>query len=268
VDYIKAICDEVENIFASESTVVRLRAPVKIYGDIYGQYVDMLRLFDMWGAPSETVGEGDIESFDYLFLGDYVDRGNHSLEVICLLFSLKIKHPESVFLLRGHHEDINVNMHGGFAEECRMRLNDNPSDPNSVFATVNRVFNYLPLAAILEERILCVHGGIGNTLRSIDELEYIQRPIEVEQSSTNPTQQILSEILWSDPTPSETDTDISMARPRREGVLKFGVNRLHTFLAENHLNMIIRSHETVMEGFDRYAGGELITVTSCTDYCG
>ena len=141
----------------------------------------------MWGSPSEIVGEGDIEAFDYLFLGDYVDRGNRSLEVISLLFALKIKHPEQMFLLRGHHEDINVNMSGGFAEECRARLNDNPLDPNSVFATVNRVFNHLPLAAILEDKILCVHGGIGATLRTIDELEYIQRPIEVEPEANNPT---------------------------------------------------------------------------------
>ncbi len=95
-----------------------------------------------------------------------------------------------------------------------------------MFATINRVFNYLPLAAILEDKILCVHGGMGATLRSIAELADIQRPIEIEPSSTSPQQQILLDVLWSDPTASETETETQLSNSRRENVVKFGVNRL------------------------------------------
>lgn len=88
-EFIIALCDLAENVISQQSMVVRLRAPVKIFGDIHGQYIDLMRFFDLYGAPLED--GGDIESFDYLFLGDYVDRGTHSLETVCLLFALKVK---------------------------------------------------------------------------------------------------------------------------------------------------------------------------------
>jgi protein phosphatase len=89
-----------------------------------------MRFFDLWGIPNEN---GDIESYDYLFLGDYVDRGNHSLETMCLLMALKVKFPDKIHLLRGNHEDKWINQAFGFAEECGNRLGEDPSEPDSVF---------------------------------------------------------------------------------------------------------------------------------------
>ena len=68
-----------------------------------------MRFFDLWGMPCENGKDGDIESFDYLFLGDFVDRGLHSLETICLLFSLKVRYPNRFHLIRGNHEDKWIN---------------------------------------------------------------------------------------------------------------------------------------------------------------
>jgi protein phosphatase len=117
-----------------------------------------MRFFDLWGIPNDN---GDIESYDYLFLGDYVDRGNHSLETICLLMALKVKFPEKIHLLRGNHEDRCINNAFGFAEECGNRLGEDPSEPDSVFNKINDLFDWLPLSAIIEDRLVCLHGGIG-----------------------------------------------------------------------------------------------------------
>ena len=131
-----------------------------------------MRFFDLWGTPDE---HGDIESYDYVFLGDYVDRGSHSLETICLLMALKAKFPDKIHLLRGNHEDRNINMTMGFAEECYQRLGEDPYHPDSTFNKINDFFDWLPLCAIIEDRIICLHGGIGSTLITISQIESIKR---------------------------------------------------------------------------------------------
>lgn len=152
-----------------------MKPPIKIFGNIHGDYVDLMRFFDIWKGPSES---GDIQAFDYVFLGNYVDRGAFSLEVICLLMALKLKYPKQIVLLRGNHEDRNVNRHLGFGKECAQRLQEDINDPNSVFARVNTMFDYLPLAAIIEDKqvqhkVLCVHAGIGSSINKIEEIERI-----------------------------------------------------------------------------------------------
>jgi predicted phosphodiesterase len=160
--------------------IKEIRPPVKIFGDLHGSYVDLMRFFDIWKEPSE---KGDIHAYDYLFLGNYVDKGQYSLEVICLLFALKLKYPKQIILLRGNHEDKNVNRHLGFGQECARRLGEDINDPNSVFAKINETFEYMPLAAVItqkERKIFCCHGGIGPTIQDIDSIECIQRALEIK----------------------------------------------------------------------------------------
>jgi protein phosphatase len=95
-------------------------------------------------------------------LGAYVDRGRWGLEVVCLLFALKLKFPDHMYLLRSHHEDLKINKIWGFGDECVLKFGEDLNDPNSVFQKINKVFEYLPLAALVDEKILCLHGGIGN----------------------------------------------------------------------------------------------------------
>lgn len=126
-------------------------SPIIIFGDIHGQYKDLMRFFDLWATQSEE-DESIIEinnDYEYLFLGDYVDRGTNSLETMCLLLALKIKMPNQVHLLRGNHEDRWINYSFGFAEECRDRLQEDFEMEDSIFNRINTLFEYLPLAAVI-----------------------------------------------------------------------------------------------------------------------
>lgn len=149
VDTVGQLLHEVDRIISQEETLLKLRVPIKVFGDIHGQIGDLNRLFEMFGAPTDDNLIGDIEANDYLFLGDYVDRGSRSLELVILLFALKLKYPENIHLLRGAHEDRRINRHMGFGDECLSKLKQDLDDVDSIYQKINRIFDKLPLAAIV-----------------------------------------------------------------------------------------------------------------------
>ncbi|KAL3531398.1 hypothetical protein ACH5RR_010720 [Cinchona calisaya] len=251
------LCYAAEQIFMHEPTVLQLKAPVKVFGDLHGQFGDLMRLFDEYGFPSTA---GDITYIDYLFLGDYVDRGQHSLETITLLLALKIEYPENVHLIRGNHEAADINALFGFRIECIERMGEN--DGIWAWTRFNQLFNYLPLAALIEKKIICMHGGIGRSIHSVEQIEKIERPITMDAGSI-----ILMDLLWSDPTENDS---VEGLRPnaRGPGLVTFGPDRVTEFCKKNKLQLIIRAHECVMDGFERFAQGQLITLFSATNYCG
>ncbi|KAG4981840.1 serine/threonine-protein phosphatase BSL1-like [Glycine soja] len=251
------LCYAAEQIFMHEPTVLQLKAPVKVFGDLHGQFGDLMRLFDEYGFPSTA---GDITYIDYLFLGDYVDRGQHSLETITLLLALKIEYPENVHLIRGNHEAADINALFGFRIECIERMGEN--DGIWAWTRFNQLFNYLPLAALIEKKIICMHGGIGRSINSVEDIEKLKRPITMDAGSI-----ILMDLLWSDPTENDS---VEGLRPnaRGPGLVTFGPDRVTEFCKKNKLQLIIRAHECVMDGFERFAQGQLITLFSATNYCG
>lgn len=251
------LCYAAEQIFMHEPTVLQLKAPVKVFGDLHGQFGDLMRLFDEYGFPSTA---GDITYIDYLFLGDYVDRGQHSLETITLLLALKIEYPENVHLIRGNHEAADINALFGFRLECIERMGEN--DGIWAWTRFNQLFNYLPLAALIEKKIICMHGGIGRSINSVEQIEKLERPITMDAGSI-----ILMDLLWSDPTENDS---VEGLRPnaRGPGLVTFGPDRVTDFCKRNKLQLIIRAHECVMDGFERFAQGQLITLFSATNYCG
>nr|CAD1819646.1 unnamed protein product [Ananas comosus var. bracteatus] len=251
------LCDSAERIFSSEPSVLQLKAPIKIFGDLHGQFGDLMRLFDEYGAPSTA---GDIAYIDYLFLGDYVDRGQHSLETITLLLALKVEYPNNVHLIRGNHEAADINALFGFRIECIERMGER--DGIWAWHRINRLFNWLPLAALIEKKIICMHGGIGRSINHIEQIENLQRPITMEAGSI-----VLMDLLWSDPTENDS---VEGLRPnaRGPGLVTFGPDRVMEFCNNNDLQLIVRAHECVMDGFERFAQGHLITLFSATNYCG
>ncbi|XP_031488559.1 serine/threonine-protein phosphatase BSL1 isoform X2 [Nymphaea colorata] len=251
------LCYAAEQIFLQEPAVLQLKAPVKVFGDLHGQFGDLMRLFDEYGFPSTA---GDITYIDYLFLGDYVDRGQHSLETITLLFALKIEYPEHVHLIRGNHEAADINALFGFRLECIERMGEN--DGIWAWTQFNQVFNALPLCALIEKKIICMHGGIGRSINYVEQIEKLERPITMDSGSI-----VLMDLLWSDPTENDT---VEGLRPnaRGPGLVTFGPDRVIEFCKKNKLQLIIRAHECVMDGFERFAQGHLITLFSATNYCG
>jgi len=253
---------ELQGLLAREPTVLDVRAPCKVFGDIHGQAGDLLRLFRAYGRPDHI---GDINLVDYIFNGDFVDRGPNSCDVVLLLFALKVAYPRRVALLRGNHESRVVNAHYGFRAECLRRLGD--ADGARLWEMCNSLFDHLPLAARVEGKILVLHGGLGATLTSVAQLQAVPRPIPDGRSDEEPLGQLLRDVLWSDPTASDTVVGVHDS-PRGAGIALFGPDRVESFCRENGVDVVVRSHQVVDAGYEFFADKRLITVFSATDYCG
>ncbi|EDQ88236.1 uncharacterized protein MONBRDRAFT_32893 [Monosiga brevicollis MX1] len=270
-----------ETALKQDSTVLNVLAPVKVFGDIHGQLADLLTFFDTYGSPNHHTG--DIHALSYLFIGDFVDRGKFSLEVMTLLLCLKLRYPERVFLVRGNHEDGDVNAYFGFKDECLGRLG--PTNGHTIWERMNKVFGWLPLAALVDEKILCVHGGIGKAslprvckgkgkgspvlnseFTSVQQLRDIQRPLP--QPMTSSYAAILRDVLWADPTDNDYSLGIHANTIRGSEICNFGPDQVERFLQENNLQMIVRAHQCVIAGYEFFAKQQLITVFSATNYCG
>ncbi|KAF9932040.1 hypothetical protein FBU30_009104 [Linnemannia zychae] len=240
---ILAICQAARDVFLSQPTLIELNAPVKIVGDIHGQYTDLLRLFEMCGFPP---------SANFLFLGDYVDRGRMSLETILLLFSYKIKYPENFFLLRGNHECANVTKVYGFYDECKRRANI------KMWKAFVDVFNCLPIAATVANKIFCVHGGLSPSLSTMADIRAIRRPTDV------PDYGLLNDLLWSDP----SETALDWEDNERGVSYCFGGSIIQKFLNKHDFDLVCRAHMVVEDGYEFFNDRTLVTVFSAPNYCG
>ena len=242
-DEIKFLIDKSLQIIKEQKMLVELEAPLHVCGDIHGQYYDLLRIFEHCGYPGD---------YNYLFLGDYVDRGKQSLETVCLLLCYKIKYPTKVTLLRGNHESSVTNRIYGFYDECKRRYNVR------IWRSFTDLFNFLPVAAIIDEKILCMHGGLSPELKNLQNIENISRPTDIPDSG------LLCDLLWSDP-----DKEVLEYDENDRGVsVIFGEKVVEDFNKKNDLDLIIRAHQVVDEGYEFFAKRQLITIFSAPNYCG
>ena len=212
-------------------------------GDIHGQFNDLLRVFRSGGFD---------ESTRYLFLGDYVDRGDFSTEVMTLLLALHCHYPNDVILLRGNHEFSAVNSEYGFRDEIMKEYGT-----ERLWRRFNEVFNYMPLAAIIDGEVLCVHGGLGPKLTSISQIVHAPRPLTKENTAPS-----IRQLLWDDP----SDEIYLYQEASTRGATLWGFGATEYFFEENRLTKLIRGHECVREGIMSSHNGKVITVFTSSNY--
>ena len=243
---IKYIMQRAIEILSREPNVLYLSSSITIVGDIHGQFMDLKELFETGGSIPNT---------NYLFLGDYVDRGPRSIEVMILLILMKIKYPDKIHLLRGNHESKRPNQEYGFQVECLVKYNQNG---NNVWLYFSEMFNYLPIAAVIENKLFCIHGGLSPLIQNIDDIKNLDRFRDL------PNEGGFADLLWSDPDPSILGFGVSV---RGAGYL-FGENVVDKFLYVNKLETIVRAHQVCLEGYNILFDGKIITVWSAPNYCG
>ena len=238
------IVDKAYEIFQKEESLLKITAPLYICGDIHGQYYDLLHVFEILNYPPQST---------FLFLGDYVDRGKQSLECLLLLLCLKIKYPDKIFLLRGNHESEALNKIYGFFDECKRRLSI------KCFKKITNLFNMMPISALINENILCMHGGLSKDLQNVDQINKILRPTEI------PDEGLLCDLLWSDPNDTLTE---DFGSNERNISVTFSKNFVKNFVEKNNLDLICRAHQVVEEGFEFFADMKLVTIFTAPNYMG
>ena len=241
-DSVKELIGKAKEVFIKEDNVQTVHAPVTICGDIHGQFYDLLELFDIGGRCPDT---------NYLFMGDYVDRGYQSIETLCLLLCLKIRYPTRIYLTRGNHESTEITQLYGFYDECIQKYGN-----TSVWKSFTDLFNLLPLASIVDDKIFCLHGGLSPEIKTIDQIRDLDRKKDVP--NTGP----MCDLLWSDPE-ERTGWGVS---PRGAGYI-FGSDISKKFINTNNLMIINRAHQLVMKGFNWSHDNMICTLFSAPNYC-
>lgn len=239
--------------FRREPNLVQLQDPVTVVGDIHGQYHDLLKILEVGGNP---------ESNKYLFLGDYVDRGMFSLEVLLILYSLKINFPSTIIMLRGNHESRQMTSMFSFRKECLYKQD------LEIYDAIMLSFDTIPLACVLNNSFLCVHGGIGPELKTLRDINNINREMEPPRSG------LLCDLLWSDPvdTPDGRSLDLYKTNETRGCSFYFGAEATKKVLKDTDLMTIIRGHEVQKDGYkmqfwDGTDFPSVITIFSAPNYC-
>lgn len=240
-DIVQAVRKLMEVVYM-ESSVLELPAPITICGDIHGQIEDLFELFDRAGGVGTDT---------FLFMGDYVDRGYYSMDTLIYLVALKLRYPDKFFLLRGNHECRQVSQCYGFYEECVTRYGH-----GGVWQLCNELFDLLPMAAIVDNSVFCVHGGLSPDIPLVEKITLLNRNQELQSSGP------LCDLCWSDP----EDVDKWSRSSRGAGYL-FGANQTKEFCHLNgDLEFVARSHQLAMDGFKWFFDDKLVIVWSAPNY--
>ena len=235
-----SLCDDALAGMSELPSLLRLSGKMHIIGDLHGNIRDLLRILNIVGSPPQHT---------FLFLGDYIDRGAFSVEVFTLLLALCVKYPRHCYLLRGNHEFRSVCEQYGFKKEVVSLYRS-----RKVFEKFVAVMEALPIAALINDNIFCVHGGISPLLKRVEDIDEIDRPPEETR--------LLEDLMWSDPS---TSTPMFTQSTRGQGCF-FGANAVKQFIKDNNLRYIVRGHQFTEKGVEQLFDGSLVTVFSASNY--
>lgn len=240
---LRILCTKVKEILMEESNVTPVSSPVTVCGDIHGQFFDLIeKLFPTGGEIPQT---------KYIFIGDFVDRGHHSVETFSLLLSYKLLYPGRITLLRGNHESRQISSMYGFYDEILHKYGN--TNPWYYFV---EVFDLLPLAATIDDKVFCVHGGLSPDVTTVDQIRMINRKTEIPQEGP------LCDLMWSDP----DDINGWQMGQRGAGWI-FGSAVVNDFNYINGFQLVARAHQLVNEGFKyHFEKKNLVTVWSAPNY--
>jgi len=237
-----SLCERARAILKEEKNVQPVRVPITVVGDIHGQFHDLKELFRITGKAPET---------NFLFLGDYVDRGYHSVESVSLVVALKVRYRDRVFIIRGNHESRQITQVYGFYDECLRKYGS-----VKVWKYFTDLFDFLPLSALIEGQIFCPHAGLSPSIETLDHVRQLDRVQEV------PHEGPMCDLLWSDP-----DDRCGWGISPRGAGYTFGQDISEQFNHKNGLNLIARAHQLIMEGYQWSQDNNVVTVFSAPNYC-
>jgi len=240
-----------KDLFHEEPNLLKLKDPITVVGDIHGQFYDVASILELGG---------DLADNQYLFLGDYVDRGSFSVEVVFFLYAAKICYPKRVKMLRGNHESRQMTSFFNFRQEAEYKYDA------SMYEAVMDSFDSLPLAAVVNGQFLCVHGGLSPHLTKLKDITQADRFHEP------PLQGLMCDLLWSDPTDEEGGDDWRENQVRSCAWF-FTSMTANRFLKDNGLICVLRAHEVQIDGFKMHETNpstgfpSVITIFSAPNYC-
>lgn len=273
---VNKVLADMKSVFKNEERMVSVASPLYVFGDIHGNFHD-LKYYEreLWpNGPHKA-------KVSFVFLGDYVDRGHHSLEVVLYLFCCKLMSKKNTFvLIRGNHELRAIQQAFTFHRECIEKLG--PSLGAQIWASINKCFDSMPVAALIDQHIFCCHGGIPMSSQSIKEINNVPCPLSDPENQSP----LAWELMWNDPLTNSVFGEMAELLRLQSGSKAFSAlkgflpnNKRGTayyfsetaalkFMEQNGLSHVIRAHECLPTGYTLHSNQKLITVFSSSKYCG